>query len=83
MENVAVSLKVFADDPAELESIKKAVGAFAKIQYSKDEEIGFGIKILRITILVGDSEGGTDKLEQQIASIPHVSQVEVEKVTRI
>ena len=83
MGNVAASFKIYPDDPKANDRIKDAVGKFAHIQYAKEEEVGFGIKILRLTILLDDSRGGTEKVEDKIRSIPHVSQVEVEQVTLV
>lgn len=81
--NVAASVKIYADDPGQLESIQHAVAQFAQIQFSREEEIGFGIKILRLTLLLNDEEGEMEKLEQKIRAVPHVSEMEVETVTRI
>lgn len=81
--NIAASFKIFADGPAHLKAIANEVSQLAPIQFAKEEEIGFGIKILRLTLLLSDSEGGTEALEEKIRAIPHVSELEVEQVTRI
>lgn len=83
MANVAASVKVYADDPNKLGEIRTAIEKFAQIQHVKEEELGFGIKILRLTLLLDDEAGGTEKLEEKIRTVPNVTQVEVETVTRI
>ncbi len=83
MSDVAVSVKIYVSDPKKLGDVKDAISKFAKVQYSKEEELGFGIKILRITLILQDEEGGVDNLEKQISSIPEVSQVEIETATRV
>jgi len=46
--------------------------------------VAFGIKVLRVLITMPENvEGGTEPLEQLVSSIPGVSQVEVEYVTRV
>ncbi len=48
------------------------------------EEIGFGIKVLRVYVLMPeDYEGGTARIEEAFSSVDGVSQVEVEYVTRV
>jgi translation elongation factor EF-1beta len=66
-----------------LESVKKAIEKIAKVKQIKEEELGFGIKFLRATLLLADSDGGMDQLEEKMMKIPNVSQVEVETVTRV
>lgn len=81
--DVAAELKIYIDDPSKIEVVKKGVEKAAAVKEIKEEELGFGIKILRAILLLPDSEGGMDQLEQKIRKIPHVSEVEVETVTRV
>ncbi|NYZ77365.1 hypothetical protein H0O02_03555 [Candidatus Micrarchaeota archaeon] len=81
--NVAAKIKIYVDEPAAIEKVKKAIGKLAKVQNAVEEDVGFGIKTLKITVLFDDSKGGTDALEEKIRALEHVSQTEVESVTRI
>ena len=81
--NVVAHLKVYLDDPSAMESVKDGIGKLAKVQEFREEEIGFGIKVLKVNLLMMDSEGGMDQLEEKIMNISNVSQVEVESVGRV
>lgn len=82
MGEVAVTVKIFPDDVEKLEEIKTAVGKVVKIAKSESEDIGFGLKVLRIVFVMNDA-GGLDAIEQKLSSISGVSQVQVEDVRRV
>jgi translation elongation factor EF-1beta len=81
--NVAAQIKIYVDDPAALESVKAGIENIAKVQRATEEELGFGIKVLRVNLLLSDSEGGMDEIEEKIKALGHVTQVEVEEVGRV
>ncbi len=81
--NVAAKIKVYVDDPSALEKVKEEIGKLAKVQNAEEQDVGFGIKALMITVLFDDSKGGTEELEEKIKSIEHVSQTEVVGVDRL
>lgn len=76
-ENVEIDLKRL------LEDIKKNLPENAEFKDSKEEPIAFGLKALRIAVVVPDAEGGTDMLEETIKNVKGVGQVEIEHATRI
>ena len=80
--NVAAQLKIYVEDPSAMESVKGELGKIAKVQSAVEEEMAFGIKVLKVTLLLSDSQG-MDVVEEKIKSIEKVSQVEVEGVTRV
>ena len=82
MGEVAVTIKVFPEDPAKLEEVKKAVGELVKIAKIEDEAIGFGLSAAVITFVMEDA-GGMDELEEKIGALPNVSQVQVVGVDRL
>jgi elongation factor 1-beta len=47
------------------------------------EPIAFGLKALKIAVIVEDSEGGTEAVEAALASVPGVSQAETVCVNRM
>ena len=83
--NVALQMKIYLEDPSKLESVKAAINGLQQVKVEKirEEDVGFGIKILKVVFLMNDAEGGADVLEEKVKSIENVSQVEVESVSRI
>ncbi len=81
--NVAAQIKVYVDDPSALDDVKAGIEKLAKVQRFWEEDVGFGIKVLKVTLLMNDKKGGMDELEQKIRSLGKVSQVEVESVSRV
>ena len=64
--NVSATLKVSLDDQSKMEEVKSAIKELAHVRQFAEEDIGFGIKVLKISILMNDSEGGMDELEEKI-----------------
>ncbi|RLJ03293.1 MAG: elongation factor 1-beta [Candidatus Aenigmatarchaeota archaeon] len=84
MGDVAISLKVVPDSPeVDLEKLKEEIGKKVKVDDIKEEPIGFGLKALKILVVVPDSGGGTDEIERSLEEIEGVSSVIVEGVTLI
>ena len=81
--NVAARLKIYVDGPSSVEGVKKGIEKLAKVQRFWEEDVGFGIKVLKANIMMVDSEGGMEKLEAGIRNIPGVSELEVEEVSRV
>lgn len=81
--NVAAQVKIYLDDPSQMERVKKDIDKIAKVNKVWEEDVGFGIKVLKVNLLLNDSEGGMDQLEGKIREIKNVSEVEVEAVTRV
>lgn len=81
--NVAADIKIYVSDPAKMDTVKSEIEKIVKVQQFKEEELGFGIKVLKATLLLNDEKGGMDAAEKKIKEIDSVSQIEVENVTRI
>jgi translation elongation factor EF-1beta len=81
--NVAAEIKVYVSDPSKLDEVKGEIEKIAKVQNFSEEDVGFGIKVLKATLLLNDDEGGMDATEKKIKEIENVSQMEVENVSRI
>lgn len=81
MAKVSVTLKVFPEDPSGLEALKAAISKLVDIQETREEDIGFGVKALVIRFLA-DESGGVDTIEEKIAGIEGVSQVQITSVDR-
>jgi translation elongation factor EF-1beta len=81
--NVAAQVKVYVEDPSAFDTVKAEIEKIAKVQRFWEEDVGFGIKVLKATLLLSDAQGGTDELEEKIKGIQNVSQVEIESVGRV
>lgn len=81
--NVAAQVKIYVDDPASMDHVKKGIEKLAKVQKIWEEDVGFGIKVLKANLLLADTEGGMEKLEASIRKLKGVSELEVETVTRV
>ena len=82
MGQVAVTIKVYPENPEKLEDVKKAVSEIVDVVKIQEEPIGFGLVAAVITFIMED-EGGLDKIEEKIAAIPDVSQVQVTNMGRV
>ncbi|MEK6979732.1 MAG: elongation factor 1-beta [Candidatus Micrarchaeota archaeon] len=85
MYDVMAVFKIFAEDSNNLGVIRSAIEKLeiGKVHSSSEEDIGFGIKVLKVIFLLNDDSGGMDALEEKIRGISGVSQVEVEDVSRV
>ncbi|HSB46931.1 MAG TPA: hypothetical protein VLD37_02880 [Candidatus Bilamarchaeum sp.] len=81
--NVAAQIKIYVDDPKAMPEVKAGIEKVAKVQKFWEEDVGFGIKVLKANLLLADTEGGMEKIEEKIRSLGHVSELEVEAVTRV
>ena len=80
MGMVAVEFKIMPESPeTDLEKIKLEISKKIKIQDSKIEPIAFGLKSLRILVIVPDKETGD--IEGKIREIKGVSDVEAGSAT--
>ncbi len=89
MAKVLVLLKVLPEDiNIDLEELKEKIRNALPENYEIKgydiEPIAFGLKALRLYILIPEyTEGGTDPLEKMVMNVEGVSQVEVEAVHRM
>lgn len=81
--NVAAQLKIYVDDATQMSRVKKDLEKIAKVNKVWEEDVGFGIKVLKVNILMNDSQGGMDQVEAKVRELKNVSEVEVEAVTRV
>ena len=47
--NVAAQIKVYVEDPAAMDSVKAEIEKLVKVQRFWEEDVGFGIKVLKAT----------------------------------
>ncbi len=81
--DVAADLKIYVQENSHIEQVKKDVEKIVKVQKFWEEELAFGLKVLKATILINDKEGGMSEAEEKIRKIENVSELEVENISRI
>ncbi len=88
MGKVAVSFKVMPlDESKDLVAIEKDLKSDLSKNYvlgnSRIEELAFGIKVLKLIVIMSDEGGLVEDVEQKIRSLQDVGEVEVEEVSLI
>ena len=82
MGNVAVEMKVMPASPeVDLEKLKQDIAKKIKVQDAKVEPLAFGLKQLKILVVVPDKEMGD--IEGIIRSVEGVSEVEQGSATLV
>ncbi len=87
MGEVAATIKIMpVDVEVDLAALKdRLVAALPEgAEYGTHEErpIAFGIKAVVMVVIVGDLEGGTEKVEEAFAAVEGVESVQVTEVGR-
>ncbi|ELZ21314.1 elongation factor 1-beta [Natrinema limicola] len=88
MGKVAAKIKVMPDSPeidldALQERLESTLPEGAKINGVEREEVAFGLVALYPTVIVPDSAGGTETVEENFSEVDGVESVGVENVGRI
>ncbi len=85
MGKVAAVLRIMPDSAeSNLVDLEKEMRKRVRgIQDVATEPIAFGLKALKVAVVVGDDEGGTDMIEKALSEVPHVGQVETFAVNRM
>jgi translation elongation factor EF-1beta len=76
MPQVLVVFKVYPKD-GELDKALAGINAQLKPKGTQTEEIGFGIKMIKVLFTFEDTQNSSSKLEEQLRSIEGVNEVEV------
>ena len=84
MGEVVAVLKLMPAEDTDFEALKSAALAVAgKVENVVEEPIAFGIKALKLTIVIDDGAGGTEELEKKLAAVPEVGDVQVVDLARL
>lgn len=83
MGKVVVMFKIMPSEVDKYDTMKQKVLEIVKPEKIDEEYIAFGLKALKITLVLQDAKGGTDELEQKLTSIPEVGSVELEGIGRL
>jgi len=81
MANVTVVAKIFAEDPKDLDDIKTRIAESMRLADARIEEIGFGVKVLRVMVIISDKEGGD--IEDKLKRVKGVSQVQIDDISLV
>lgn len=86
MADVVVVLKILpADSEQDIEKLKSLVGDslndLGKINKLGLEEVAFGLKAIRLEVIIPDEEGKIGAVEDRLQSLDGVGQVDTEEVT--
>ncbi|MCD6398567.1 MAG: elongation factor 1-beta [Candidatus Aenigmarchaeota archaeon] len=85
MGSVAISVTVVPEGPdIDLSKLIEKIKNTIDIKDVKEENIGFGLKNLKLMIIRPDAAGqGTDDIEDKLSGIDGVSSVRIDDVTLI
>lgn len=88
MGEVLATIKVMPESPdVDLEKIKKdienSIPKGTKLYEIVEEPIAFGLVALNVKVIVGDEEGGTEPMEENLSKIENISSVEVVDLGRL
>ncbi|UGV40028.1 elongation factor 1-beta [Methanococcoides orientis] len=87
MGEVAATMKIMPEGvDTDLDDLKNKLEAVlpegSSMFGSEIEPVAFGLKALKVVILVGDLEGGTESVEEAFAKVPGVESVQVTELGR-
>jgi elongation factor 1-beta len=83
MGNVALIIRVMPESPeVDLEQLKSKLKASIRgLHDIREEPIGFGLKALKIAVVVSDAAGESDSVEAEINSLEGVERAEIVELT--
>jgi len=72
--------EVGVDLESKVEEIKKVLSGFEGVQFReyKVEPLAFGIKVLKLAVIMPDAEGIVDKIAEEIKKLEGIGEVEME-----
>jgi elongation factor 1-beta len=83
MGNVVLIIRVMPESPeVDLERLKSQMkSAIRGLQDIREEPIGFGLKALKIAVVVSDAAGESDSVEADINALEGVERAEIVELT--
>ncbi len=88
MGEVVATIKLMPESPdvdlAQIKSdVEKSIPQEAELHKIEEEPIAFGLVALNVMVVVGDAEGGTENVEENLSKISGINSVEVVDVRRL
>jgi elongation factor 1-beta len=76
MGEVILVYKILPESPEDFDKVKQSLEAF-KPEKLEEEPIAFGLKAIKLTIIVPDASGAQEELEEKIRAIDGVKDFEL------
>jgi elongation factor 1-beta len=88
MGDVAVVLKILPSDSdvnvkLMMSAVKEALKGICEINKIEEQEVAFGLKAIRLEVIVPDEEGKIGAVESRLQSVDGVGQVDTDEVTLV
>ena len=88
MGDVAVVLKILPSDSdvnvtSMMAAIKEALEGICELNKIEEQEVAFGLKAIRLEVIVPDEEGKIGAVESKLQSVDGVGQVDTDEVTLV
>lgn len=88
MGDVAVVLKILPSDSdvkigSLMQDVKLAIKGLCELNKIEEQEVAFGLKAIRLEVIVPDEEGKIGAVESRLQAIDGVGQVDTEEVTLV
>ncbi|MGC8515962.1 MAG: elongation factor 1-beta [Thermoplasmata archaeon] len=88
MGDVAVVLKILPSDSdvnvtAMMAAVKEALNGICELNKIEEQEVAFGLKAIRLEVIVPDEEGKIGAVESRLQSVDGVGQVDTDEVTLV
>lgn len=81
MGKVAISMKVSGKEGVDITSVGDSIKSLEGVKEVNEEPIGFGIKVLKVLVMVDDAEGQVQKVEDSIQAVDGVDTIEILETT--
>ncbi len=82
MGKVRVIARVTPDEPDNFEKMKEGIEALKPETY-EIEDIGFGVKAIKLVKVVPEEDGAMPKFEEDLENVPHTGNTEIIAVDRM
>ena len=82
MGDVAATYKIFVEEMEKFNEVKAEIQKLGP-KAMVEEEVGFGIKVIKAVFIIGDEGGLLDKLEASLLAVKGVSEIRAEEVGRM
>ena len=88
MGDVAVVLKILPSDSDVnvtymMAAVKEALEGICELNKIEEQEVAFGLKAIRLEVIVPDEEGKIGAVESKLQSVDGVGQVDTDEVTLV
>ncbi|MCL4451020.1 MAG: elongation factor 1-beta [Candidatus Thermoplasmatota archaeon] len=88
MGDVAVVLKILPSDSdvnvrSMMSAVEQALKGVCELNKIEEQEVAFGLKAIRLEVIVPDEEGKIGAVESRLQAVDGVGQVDTDEVTLV